>query len=233
MEWLGVERRRLGSVLLGFGLTGLLLAMIVASGLIAGGIAARSLDDRLVADQNRIAAALTRLTLTMDGLAASIDNASSTLETSRDGVVHAGQVLTDVAATTNELASALDVTILGQRPFDGTIAKLQALSARITTFEGDATKLAANLDANASDATQAADGVRQLRGQVAELAAVVTGFDRTGDLVTLATWGVALAGLLTAWVAILAAGIAWAGWRLRHPTRVGAAGGGAPGSAAG
>jgi hypothetical protein len=64
---------------------------------------------------------------------------------------------------------------------------------------------------------------------VAELAAVVTGFDRTGDLVTLATWAIALAGLLTAWVAVLAAGIAWAGWRLRRPARVAAAGS-APGA---
>jgi hypothetical protein len=223
MEWLGVERRRLGSVLLGFGLTGLLLAAVVAAGLIAGGIAARNLDDRLVADQNRIAAALTRLTLTMDGLATSIDNASTTLATSRDGVVHAGQVLTDVTATTDELASALDISILGQRPFDGTIARLQALSSRIQVFQGDAGKLAANLDSNSADAAQAADGVRQLRSQVAELAATVTGFDRTGEIVTLATWGIALAGVLTAWVAILAAGIAWAGWRLRRlgPTATG------------
>lgn len=228
MEWLGVERRRLGSVFLGFGLTGLLLAAVVAAGLIAGGIAARNLDDRLVADQNRIAAALTRLTLTMDGLATSIDNASTTLATSRDGVVHAGQVLTDVTATTDELASALDISILGQRPFDGTIARLQTLSSRIQVFQGDAEKLAANLDSNSADAAQAAEGVRQLRSQVAELAATVTGFDRTGEIVTLATWGIALAGVLTAWVAILAAGIAWAGWRLRRLAGDAAVDGGAP-----
>jgi uncharacterized phage infection (PIP) family protein YhgE len=216
MEWLGVERRRLGTVLLGFGITGLVLAAIVASALLAGGIATRNLDDRLVASQERVAAALTRLTLTMDSLATTVDNASATLQTSRDGVVHASQVLTDVAATTDELATALDITILGQRPFDGTIAKLQSLSVKVKTFEGDAQKLAANLDTNATDVAQMADGVRQLRSQVAELAAAVSSFNRTGELVTMMTWGIVLGGLLTAWIAVLAAGIAWAGWRLRR-----------------
>ena len=58
MEWLGVERRRLGTGLLAFGLIGMILAGIIAIGLFAGAVAARNLDDRISADQAKLSAAL-------------------------------------------------------------------------------------------------------------------------------------------------------------------------------
>ncbi len=216
MAWLGVNPRRLGTSMLAFGVIGLVLAGIVAGALVAGGIAARNLDDRIVAAQDRIGAALTRLTLTMDGVATSIDNASTTLGTSRDGVAHAADVLGQMADTSDELASALGITILGQQPFTGAVTKLNDLSAKARVFQADATKLAANLDANATDVTQIAGQVRQLRSEVGDLAAAVASFSSTREVVSLVVGGIVLAGLLTAWVAVLAAGIAWAGWRLRR-----------------
>jgi len=216
MEWLGVDRRRLGTGMLVFGVVGLVLAGVVAAGLLAGGIAARKLDDRLVASQNLIAASLTRLTLTTDSLATSVDDASTTLGTSRDGVVHARDVLTELASATDELASALDVSIVGNRPFDATVARLHDVSARVRAFEDDATKLAANLDTNAGDVSQMAAAIRQMRSQVADLAGAVVSFDQTGDLVGLIVGGIVLGALLTAWIAVAAGAMAWAGWRLRR-----------------
>ena len=215
--------RRLGTSMLAFGIVGLVLAGIVAGALVAGGIAARNLDDRIAAGQDRIAAALTRLTLTMDGVATSIDNASATLGTSRDGVAHAADVLGQMADTSDELASALNVTILGQQPFTGAVAKLNDLSSKVRTFQGDAAKLAVNLDTNATDVTQMAGQVRQLRSEVGDLAAAVAGFSNTREIVSLAVGGIVLGGLLTAWIAVLAAGVAWAGWRLRRAVPPGAA----------
>jgi len=226
MEWLGVDRRRLGAAMLAFGLVGLVLAGIVAGALVAGGLAARDLDDKVAAGQDRIAAALTRLTLTMDSLATSTDHASTTLQTSSTGVGHAADVLGQLADTTDSLATALDVTILGQQPFTGTVAKLKDLETRVRIFQQDATTLAANLDQNSTDVTQVADEIRSMRSQVAELAAAVTGFADTREIVSFAVGGIILAGILTAWEAILAAAIAWAGWRLRRVARASAAPGG-------
>ena len=221
MEWLGVGRRRLGTGMLVFGIVGLLLAAAVAVALVAGGIAARGLDDKIAAGQDRIAASLTRLTLTMDSVATSIDNASATLQTSRDGVVHAGDVLSELAGTADSLASALDISILGQQPFTGTIARLHNLEAQIRVFQDDTTKLAANLNQNAADAGQIAGEVRAMRSQVAELAAAVTSFADTRDIIGFVLGGIVLGGLITIWQAVLAGAIAWAGLRLR---RVGIAG---------
>lgn len=220
MEWLGVDRRRLGTAMLVFGLVGLVLSGIVAGALIAGAFAARNLDEQIVAAQNQAGASLTRLTLTMDSVADSIDNASTTLGTSRDGVVHASDVLGQLADTTDSLASALDINILGNQPFTGTIEKLHELEAKIRVFADDATKLAANLDQNASDVTMIANQVRDMRTQVAQLAGAVTSFAKTREVISFAVGGIALGGLLTLWQAFLAAAIAWMGLRLRRVATV-------------
>jgi methyl-accepting chemotaxis protein len=225
MEWIGMDRRRLGTAMLVFGLIGLVLAGIVAGSLVAGGFAARNLDDKIVAGQNRIAASLTRLTLTMDSVATSIDNASTTLGTSRDGVVHAADALGQLADTADSLATSLDVTILGQQPFTSAVANLRTLEAKVRVFQDDAVKLAANLDQNANDVTTIAGEVRDMRSQVAELAGAVTGFANTREVVSLAVGGIVLGGLLTLWEAILAAGIAWMGWRLRRVAKTASASG--------
>ena len=216
MEWLGVDRRRLGAALLVFGLVGLLLAGIVAGALVAGGFAARHLDDQIVAAQNQAGASLTRLTLTMDSVAQSVDNASATLGTSRDGVIHAADAIGGVADTADSLATSLDITILGQQPFTSAVANLRSLETKVRTFQGDAIKLAANLDQNTNDAATIAGEVRDMRSQVAELAGALTSFARTREVVGLAVGGIVLGALLTLWQAVLAAGIAWMGWRLRR-----------------
>jgi hypothetical protein len=199
-----------------FGLVGLVLAAVVAGALAVGANAARDLDEQIVAAQNQAGASLTRLTLTMDSVASSIDNASTTLGTSRDGVVHASDVLGQLGDTTTSLAGALDITILGNQPFTDSVAKLHDLEGRIRVFQDDAIKLAANLDRNTADVKTIAAEVREMRSQVAELAGAVTSFARTRQIISFATGGIALGAVLTLWQAILAGAIAWGGWRLRR-----------------
>ena len=66
-----------------------------------------------------------------------------------------------------------------------------------------------------------------MHSQVAELAGALTSFARTREVVGLAVGGILLGALLTLWQAVLAAGIAWMGWRLRRVPRT------VPASAAG
>jgi hypothetical protein len=202
--------------MLAFGIVGLALALLVAVTLVAGANAARSLDERIVAGQDRIAASLTRLTLTMDSVATSTDHGSTTLAASRDSVAHAVDVLGELSGTSDSLASALDVTILGQQPFSAAATQLREMATRVRTFQDDATRLAADLDQDSSDATQIANEVRDMRSQVAELAGGVSGLTGARDVVSFALGGIVLAGLLTAWTAVLAGAIAWAGLRLRR-----------------
>jgi hypothetical protein len=215
MEWLGVDRRRLGTGMLVFGLAGMVVAGIVAIALVVGAVAARDLDDRLQADQARIAGSLTRLSVTMESLALTTQNASTTLETSSTTVAEAQTVLRATADTLVAMSDALDVDILGRRPFETASAKLADLALTVNGFQGKAQTLALNLHQNAADADVMAGQIRQLKDDVTDLAARVTSFQRIGDLATLLLGGIVLGALLTGWVALGAAFCAWAGWRLR------------------
>jgi len=216
-----MDRRRLGTAMLVFGLVGLVLSGIVGGTLVAGAYAVRNLDDKIAAAQSQMGASLTRLTLTIDSVAQSIDATSTTLGTARDGVVHAAGAINDVADTAGSLADALDITIIGQQPFTSAVASLRSLEAKVRVIQSDAVVMAANLDQNVTDVSQIAQEVRDMRTQFAELAGAFSGFASARDIVSFAVGGIALAGLLALWEAILAAAIAWAGVRLRRHATIG------------
>ncbi len=216
MDALGFDRRKLGTGLLAFGLTGVLLAGVIATALVGGAVAARNLDERLIADQERLAGALTRLTVSMESLALTTEHAGDTLATSASTVAEAQLVLQDTASAAGALASALDISILGSKPFAGASDRLSALALRLADFEGQAGGLALNLDTNATDAAAMTEQVRQLKVQIQELATTVADFDRIDQVVGLLIGGIVLAGALVAWVAVGAAICAWIGWRLRR-----------------
>ncbi len=217
MDWLGADRRRLGTGLLAFGIVGVVLAGVTAAGLVGGAIAARNLDDRLAADQAQLVAMLDRLTASIDRLATSTDHAGTTLATTRDVVTQTGGILTDIAATTGGLADALDISIVGSRPFAGAAGDLRALADRVGAFADRTTTLAANLDANVTDLADLAGRTRTMGHDVATISGRLTAFDRTAELVNLVVGGILLGGLLVIWVGVAAALCAWVGWRLRQP----------------
>ena len=216
MDALGVAPRRLGTAMLAFGLVGLVIAGIVAIGLIGGAFAARSLDDRLEADQARLTVALTDVTDTLGSLSTSLDGMSGTLATSSATLLHASDVLDKLASVSESLAGALDISILGNRPFQGASERIRELAAQIRVFEEDAARLAANLSTNAGDLEDLAANLAKLQGQAAELTERVAAFDRTDEIVGLLVGGILLGGLLVAWIAVAAGACAWFGWRLRR-----------------
>jgi hypothetical protein len=217
MDTLGIERRRLGTGMLVFGIIGVLLAAVVAAGLIGGAIAARNLDDRLQADQDRIAASLTRLTASMDSLALTTDHAGATLRATSETLDGAQGVLGSVADTSVAVSDALGAfSILGSQPLAGASERLQGLARSVAAFQAKADGLATSLATNADDAATMTDQIRQLTDQVNQLAVQVAAFDRIDEIVGLLIGAAVICGLLTAWVALGAAFCAWAGWRLRR-----------------
>lgn len=212
-----MERRRLGTGLLVFGIIGVLLAAVVAAGLIGGAIAARNLDDRLQADQERIAASLTRLTASMESLALTTDHARATLRASSDALDGAQGVLGSVADTSVAVSDALGAfSILGNQPLAGASERLQGLARSVTAFQERADGLAAAIATNADDAATMTGQIRMLKDEVNQLATQVAAFDRIGEIVGLLMGAAVIGGLLTAWIALGAAFCAWMGWRLRR-----------------
>lgn len=154
----------------------------------------------------------------MDSVAITVDHAGNTLTTSGDALAHASSLLGTIATTSTDLASALDISILGSQPFASAANGIRKVSDQTTVFAQDATALAAALDANATDSATMAEQIRTAKTQVAELAASIMAFDRIDQIVGLLIGGIVLGGLLTAWVAVAAAGCACVGWRLRRVT---------------
>ena len=211
-----------------FGLVGMVIAGVVALGLISGAVAARNLDERLAAEQARLVTTLGRLDGAMGKLVTATDNGGNTLTTTSETLAGAGEVLGRVGDTAQELSTSIDISILGSRPLASASARFAELAVEVRAFQGDAVRLSENLAVNAADVDDLAGELDLLREEVAAVSARVAAFETTGELVALLVGGILRVGLLVAWLAVAAAGCAWFGLRLR---RVGsAAASGSPGS---
>lgn len=210
----------MGTAMVAFGLVGMIIAGVVAAGLISGAVAARNLDERLAAEQARLVTTLARVDSTMRQLVTTTDNAGNTLATTSGTLAGAGEVLGRVGDTAQELSTSIDISILGSRPLASASARFAELAVEVRAFQGDAQRLAENLSVNAADVDDLAIELDLLREEVAAVSARVAAFETTGELVSLLVGGILLVGLLVAWLAVAAAGCAWVGLRLR---RIGAA----------
>jgi hypothetical protein len=216
MDWLGVDLRRMGTAMLVFGIVGMVVAGIVAVGLIGGAVAARNLDERLAAERGRLLQTLERVDSAMAQTVTTIDNAGATLSTTSGTLSSASGVLAQVAATSEDLSTSLDFSILGSRPLASAAGKFGDLAVQVRGFQEKAAALADNLAVNAGDTTALATEIDDLRDELTRLTARVDSFEATGELVGLLVGGILLLGLLVAWLAVAGAGCAWFGLRLRR-----------------
>lgn len=216
MDLAGIDRRRLGNALLAFGLVGLVLAAIVALGLIGGAIAARDLDDRLEADQARLSATLDRLATTTASVVTTTSNAGATLGSTSHLLGRAQGVLGELADVSAELGNALNLSILGSQPFASSAQQFRELETQVRAFQADTGTLAARLDTNATDVTALSARLRDIETQIGDLAERIAAYEGTGRIAGTLVGGMLLAGLLVAWLAAGAAACAWFGWRVRR-----------------
>jgi hypothetical protein len=215
MTLLGVERRRAGNALLAFGVIGVVLAGVIALALVGTAIATRDLDDRLQADQARLAETLDELAVTTAAAVTSIENASATLETSSAAVLDARTVLDELATASDSLADSLGITIFGNQPFAGAAQRFRTFSDRVRVFSEDATGIADAIGTNSEDMSTLADRVALMETQLGDYAERVAGSERIGQVGTWVAVSVLLGGLLAAWLAVAAGACAWVGWKLR------------------
>src|SRR6478735_3015873 len=192
MDWLGVDLRRMGTTLLVFGVIGMVIAGIVAAGLIGGAIAARNLDERLAAERVRLVQTLDRVDAAMAQTVTTIDNAGATLGTTSETLASASGVLAQVAATSDDLSTSLNFSILGSQPLASAAARFGDLAVQVRGFQEKARALADNLATNSGDTTALASEVDGLRDELAALTDRVASFEATGDVVGLLVGGILL-----------------------------------------
>lgn len=218
LQVLGLPARRLGTGLIWFGVAGLVVTIILAAVWLGMLVATQDLDERLEADREALASALASTSDLMDSTA-------SALETTTDAMGNVGVALDDAASlldrlgtTTADLADALNVTILGQRPFAGAAENLATIATDLETFAGHADTLATDIEALGPPLTQLAADLRTVEESVGALAVRVDEFGGIERLVGLVRIYAVLSAVLAAWLAVLAAGCIWAGRQLRAAT---------------
>jgi hypothetical protein len=215
MTLLGVDQRTAGTAMLVFGVIGIVLAGLIALALVGTAVAARDLDERLMAEQAQLAATLEDLATTTAAVVTSMENASTTLETSSASILHARDVLDALASATTSLADGLEISILGSQPFAGAAARFRTFSEQVAIFREDAAGISDRLTTNADDMSALAVRVAAMETRLRDYAERIAGSTRIGAIGTWIAVGVLLGGLLATWLAIAAGACAWAGWRLR------------------
>ena len=171
MTLLGVDQRRAGTALLVFGVIGIALAGLIALALVGTAVAARDLDERLMAEQAQLAETIDELATTTAAVVTSMENASATLDTSSTSILHARDVLDALATATTSLADGLEISILGSQPFAGAAARFRTFGEQVAIFREDATGISNRLTTNADDMSALAvrveidgDAAPRLRG---------------------------------------------------------------------
>lgn len=215
MMLLGLERRRAGNALFAFGLIGVILGGVIVLALAGTAIATRDLDERLQADQARLADTLDELSVTTAAAVRSIENASATLDRTGASVQDARDVLEELAGASDSLADSLGITIFGSQPFAGAAQRFRTFSDRVRVFSEDATGIADALTTNSEDIGRLAERVALMETQLSDYAERVAESERIGQIGTWIGLSVVLGGLLAGWLAIAAGACAWVGWKLR------------------
>ncbi|HEU5202688.1 MAG TPA: hypothetical protein VFU17_00180, partial [Candidatus Limnocylindrales bacterium] len=170
MTLLGVERRRAGNALFAFGVIGVVLAGIITLALVGTAVATRGLDERLQADQARLADTLDELSVSTAAAVRSIENASATLDRTSASVQNAREVLEELATASDSLADSLGITIFGSQPFAGAAQRFRTFSDRVRVFSEDATGIADALTTNSNDMGTLAERVALMETQLSDYA---------------------------------------------------------------
>jgi hypothetical protein len=215
VEVLGLPARRLGNGLVGFGIVGIVVTVILAVVWLGMLFAMQDLDERLEADREALAAALTSTSDLMDSTADAIESTTAAMGNVSVALDDAADLLGRLGQTTASLADALNVSILGQRPFAGAAEDLEEIATDLDTFAGHAETLASDIDSLGPPLTQLASDLRTVEESVGTLATRVDAFGGIEQLVGLVRIYALLSAVLAAWLAVLAAGCIWAGRHLR------------------
>jgi hypothetical protein len=186
--------RLLGWMLAIYGLLGLVLvgaALITVGPLLArASVAADSAGDSLAA----AATALDHTATTFDGFGKSLDDA-------RASSAHASQLLKDASATSQQLADAMSVSILGAQPLLPIAQSFRRNTDELRGVSEDLSTMSGAIGRNARDVSAVRDDLRILRDRVTQLArdaAATTDGPRVEPALRVLVYGLAI------WLGLLA-----------------------------
>lgn len=181
------RRRRYGRLLIGYGVSGLLILIVVAGGLGYAAVRVGDLATRIDTQRDTIVRLLGSVTDALETTSDSATRLGTTL-TASEGAVGEGAGLARLLAESSRSIVALgDVEIFGQRPFSG-------LGASFATVADQADQLATSLDRASGALGSNVTDVIALGDRLEEVGLELRGIRRTLDQIDLdGAWAVQLA----------------------------------------
>ncbi|MEP7040740.1 MAG: hypothetical protein ABI864_04105 [Chloroflexota bacterium] len=212
----GERGRRLGTMLIGFGVVGLVLTTAMAIACLGGWASMQDTEQRLEANRLAIASALSDASRLLGNTSGVLESTTTSLDDVAGALDDTARLLAGVSDSTRELADAMDVSILGQRPFAGVGGSFSDMSRELATVSDDAGSLATTLGNNKPQLQRVAADLRGIQASVAGLAGRVRAFSGLEETIGLARGFALVSGLLAIWLASLAGGCVWLGSGLRR-----------------
>lgn len=212
--------RRLGTALLAFGLVGLVLTMVMAIAWFGGWMAMEDTDRRLEASRLATASALADAGRLLGSTSGVLESTTASFDDLATALEDTSSLLARVSDSTGELAAAMDINILGQRPFAGVGGSFSEMSRELGTVSDDAGELATTLGQNEPQLQQVAADLRTIQASITGLAIRVEHFTGLEETIGMARGYALLSGLLALWLALLAGGCVWLGLQLRRADAV-------------
>ena len=203
-----VPRRVLAVGLIGYGLTGVVLAAILVVALGPPDLAGLG---RIDTERESVASLIAAGESTAHDARNAVERAGSSIETGADAVTETAAFARQLSGAMRDLASSLRVELLGTRPFENAASEVEQAAVR-------AESAAEGLDRAATDARAGVVGLSDLEADLdnaaANLATVREGLVAVGGVGVSLAWLRAVLIALALWLAIPAAACVWLGRRL-------------------
>lgn len=196
--------RALAVGLTAYGVSGLIILVIVTSGVLRGLDQVGELTLAIEQQRVSLSAALDAADRTMGSTATALAGVNGSLAEAQVSLTQVATLAADLSSTMGTLASALNVTILGSQPFAETSAGFSRAAIALQTVAGELGRTSAALGSNATDVLAVESELLRLQASVA---AVRDGLgDVSGTAVSGADVGTLrlVIGALLAWLAVQA-----------------------------
>jgi methyl-accepting chemotaxis protein len=216
VDRLGIPVERLALVLLAFGGSGIVLAGALTAALIAGSVAAFTLDERLADVGADVATSLREASAAIGDAVVTTERARAALGSGSDAVRETSGTLATLATATSDLAGALDFTIFGQQPMAGVAATFDTFADDLRRTSRELVQLSGDLADLDDSLGPIADDLRSLERRFEALAGRFESGEAFAGVGQPLGIGLLLLAAMAGWLLVAAAAAAWVGWRLRH-----------------
>jgi hypothetical protein len=209
--------RRLAVGLIAYGIAGLVVAALAASGTVWLAVRVGDLTDRAAAQVTSNVATLDRTSTALTDAGASATSFAATMDETPPAVRQAAQAIGDLRGNLRSIEDQFGrIDILGRRPLGDVASQFGQMATDLDGLDTRLALIATDLDANRAALRTNAASLGALGQRLTGVAADLRSAGGAGDLGDLRTMILVVAALLVVWMALPAAGALWLGWWLRR-----------------